>query len=128
MSDTRIERDSMGELRVPQEALYGAQTQRAVNNFPISHQPMPAQFIRAADASTGAIRPGDAAFWLQVIEQQTELAGDSYRLIVAIEDSCEVSVGEQTVTARQGQAVAITPEERTARISTSGRAIAAVAA
>ena len=47
MSDTRIERDSMGELHVPQEALYGAQTQRAVNNFPISHQPMPAQFIRA---------------------------------------------------------------------------------
>ena len=47
MSDTRIERDSMGELHVPQEALYGAQTQRAVNNFPISHQPMPAQYIRA---------------------------------------------------------------------------------
>ncbi len=32
----RIERDSMGELQVPQEALYGAQTQRAVQNFPIS--------------------------------------------------------------------------------------------
>ena len=47
MSNTRIERDSMGELHVPAEALYGAQTQRAVNNFPISHQRMPAQFIRA---------------------------------------------------------------------------------
>ncbi|WP_338476481.1 class II fumarate hydratase [Pseudomonas khavaziana] len=47
MSNTRIERDSMGELKVPAEALYGAQTQRAVNNFPISHQRMPAQFIRA---------------------------------------------------------------------------------
>ena len=47
MSNTRIERDSMGELQVPTEALYGAQTQRAVNNFPISHQRMPAQFIRA---------------------------------------------------------------------------------
>lgn len=47
MSNTRIERDSMGELHVPADALYGAQTQRAVNNFPISHQPMPAQFIRA---------------------------------------------------------------------------------
>ena len=88
----------------------------------------PAQFIRAANAGTGAIRPDGAAFWLQVIEQTTELAGDSYRLIVAIEDSCEVSVGEQTITARQGQAVAITPEEKTARISTSGRAVAAVAA
>ena len=45
--NTRIERDSMGELQVPAEALYGAQTQRAVNNFPISYQRMPAQFIRA---------------------------------------------------------------------------------
>ncbi len=47
MSNTRIERDSMGELQVPTEALYGAQTQRAVNNFPISQLRMPAQFIRA---------------------------------------------------------------------------------
>ncbi|MDF2643742.1 MAG: fumarate hydratase [Pseudomonas sp.] len=47
MSDTRIERDSMGELQVPAEALYGAQTQRAVDNFPISGQRMPKQFIRA---------------------------------------------------------------------------------
>ncbi len=43
----RIERDSMGELEVPAEALYGAQTQRAVNNFPISGIPMPREFIRA---------------------------------------------------------------------------------
>ncbi|WP_370298260.1 class II fumarate hydratase [Pontibacterium sp.] len=47
MSTTRIERDSMGELDVPTDALYGAQTQRAVNNFPISGQPMPEAFIRA---------------------------------------------------------------------------------
>jgi len=43
----RIERDSMGELQVPADALYGAQTQRAVNNFPISGLPMPRGFIRA---------------------------------------------------------------------------------
>lgn len=47
MSSTRIEKDSMGELQVPTEALYGAQTQRAVNNFNISGQTMPAAFIRA---------------------------------------------------------------------------------
>ena len=47
MSNTRIERDSMGELQVPEQALYGAQTQRAVDNFPISGQRMPAAFIRA---------------------------------------------------------------------------------
>ncbi|MBB3182771.1 fumarate hydratase class II [Halomonas fontilapidosi] len=47
MGDHRIERDSMGELEVPSEALYGAQTQRALNNFPVSGQPMPAAFIHA---------------------------------------------------------------------------------
>ena len=46
-SETRIEQDSMGELAVPAEALYAAQTQRAVDNFPVSGQPMPAPFIRA---------------------------------------------------------------------------------
>ena len=47
MSDFRIERDSMGELKVPADALYGAQTQRAVQNFPISGLRMPREFIRA---------------------------------------------------------------------------------
>ena len=42
-SNTRIERDSLGEIHVPADALYGAQTQRAVDNFPISGlKPMPA--------------------------------------------------------------------------------------
>ena len=43
----RTERDSMGELKVPADALYGAQTQRAVDNFPISNLRMPRAFIRA---------------------------------------------------------------------------------
>jgi len=43
----RIEHDSMGELQVPAEALWGAQTQRAVQNFPVSGQRMPRAFIRA---------------------------------------------------------------------------------
>ena len=47
MSQFRIERDSMGELKVPADALYGAQTQRAVDNFPISGLAMPREFIRA---------------------------------------------------------------------------------
>src|SRR5688572_6112952 len=43
MSDFRIEKDSLGEVRVPSGALYGAQTQRAVDNFPISGlKPYPA--------------------------------------------------------------------------------------
>src|SRR5690349_18717010 len=44
---TRIERDSMGEMEVPADAYYGASTQRAVLNFPISGQRFPRQFIRA---------------------------------------------------------------------------------
>ena len=43
----RTEHDSMGDLQVPADALWGAQTQRAVQNFPISGRPMPRGFIRA---------------------------------------------------------------------------------
>ena len=43
----RTERDSMGEVKVPRDAYYGAQTQRAVENFPISGIGFPPQFIRA---------------------------------------------------------------------------------
>lgn len=43
----RTERDSLGELQLPSTALYGAQTQRAIDNFPISGIPMPRSFIRA---------------------------------------------------------------------------------
>lgn len=45
--DYRIERDSLGEMRVPAQALYGAQTQRAVENFPISGLRFPRGFIEA---------------------------------------------------------------------------------
>jgi fumarate hydratase, class II len=44
---TRIERDSMGEMRVPEGALYGASTQRAVQNFPVSGRPVHTDIIRA---------------------------------------------------------------------------------
>ncbi|WP_282145315.1 class II fumarate hydratase [Alteromonas stellipolaris] len=46
MTNTRTESDSMGELEVPSDALYGAQTQRAINNFPVSGERMPLTFIR----------------------------------------------------------------------------------
>jgi len=47
MDDFRIERDSMGEVRLPSRAYYGAQTQRAVENFPISGQMLPPALIHA---------------------------------------------------------------------------------
>src|SRR5947209_18681475 len=46
-SDGRTEKDAMGEVRVPAWALWAAQTQRAVDNFPISGLRFPRQFIRA---------------------------------------------------------------------------------
>jgi fumarate hydratase class II len=47
MSEFRVEKDSMGEVKVPARAYYGAQTQRAVENFPISGQPLPDRLIQA---------------------------------------------------------------------------------
>ena len=77
--DTRIERDSMGELEVPADALWGAQTQRAVNNFRISGTPMPAPFITAlarvkwaaagANAELGLMPSGRAVAIQQAAQQ-----------------------------------------------------------
>jgi fumarate hydratase class II len=47
MSESRVEKDSMGEVRVPSSAYYGAQTQRAVDNFPISGIRFSRRFIQA---------------------------------------------------------------------------------
>ena len=47
MTDTRIEKDSMGTMDVPAAALYGAQTARALANFPISGLRFPRPFLRA---------------------------------------------------------------------------------
>jgi len=51
---TRLERDTMGEMEVPADAYYGASTQRAVVNFPISGIRMPRRFIRALGLIKGA--------------------------------------------------------------------------
>ena len=72
MSNTRIERDSMGELHVPEAALYGAQTQRAVDNFPVSHQRMPAQFIRALILAKAAAAKANVA-----LEQISDAQGNA---------------------------------------------------
>ncbi|MEX2476409.1 class II fumarate hydratase [Marinobacter sp.] len=82
MSDFRTEKDSLGEVQVPADALWGAQTQRAIENFPVSGQPMPAAFIvavakikrAAAEANTSLglldsdLRDGIVDACLQVID------------------------------------------------------------
>ena len=65
--ETRIERDSLGEMHVPADALWGASTQRAVENFPISGERFPRVFLRAlgllkraaadANAALGVLEP-----------------------------------------------------------------------
>jgi len=87
MSDKafRIEKDSMGELKVPADALWGAQTQRAVDNFPISGLAMPRQFIEAlglvkwaaagANAELGLIK-SDIAIAIQ--KSALAVAGGDY--------------------------------------------------
>jgi len=47
MTEHRIESDSMGEMQVPVDAMYGASTARAVENFPVSGLRFPREFIRA---------------------------------------------------------------------------------
>jgi fumarate hydratase class II len=71
MAEFRTEHDSMGELKVPAKALYGAQTQRAIDNFPISGLHLPRSFIRAlglikaaaaeANLALGHLKKGQAA-------------------------------------------------------------------
>ena len=67
MTTHRTERDSMGELDVPIDALWGAQTQRAIDNFPISAQPMPAAFIRALGLIKSAC--AEANLELELLDQ-----------------------------------------------------------
>ena len=82
MSNTRIERDSMGELHVPEAALYGAQTQRAVDNFPVSHQRMPAQFIRALILAKAAAAKANVALW-QISDAQGNAIVEATQILLA---------------------------------------------
>jgi fumarate hydratase class II len=63
-TSSRIERDSMGELEVPAQALWGAQTQRAVQNFPISGLTLPRTFIAALGLVKQAAARANAALAL----------------------------------------------------------------
>jgi len=79
---TRIEKDSMGEMSVPESALYGASTQRAVLNFPISGYRFSRPYIRAlglikwaaaqANADLGLLDSHRCAFIVQAAEEVLE--------------------------------------------------------
>ena len=78
----RIERDSMGEMRVPAGALYGASTQRAVENFPISDLRFPRLFIRAL----GMIKRAAAAVNVDLGLMQPDMAQAIERAAKEVED------------------------------------------
>ena len=80
----RIEHDSMGELEVPADALWGAQTQRAVNNFPISGLTMPRQFIAALGLVKWAAAGANAE--LGLIKNDVAIAIQKASLAVAAGD------------------------------------------
>lgn len=64
MSEFRTEKDSLGDVKVPANALWGAQTQRAIDNFPVSGQPMPARFIVAVAQIKWAAAQANASLGL----------------------------------------------------------------
>jgi fumarate hydratase class II len=83
MQEFRVERDSMGEMKVPAAAYYGAQTQRAVDNFPVSGQPMPPEFVHALGSIKAAAARVNAELGL--------LDAERARLIE--QAACEVAAG-----------------------------------
>jgi fumarate hydratase class II len=80
-SSYRVERDSMGELQVPADALWGAQTQRAVQNFPISGLTMPRAFIGALGLIKQAAARANTR--LELLESETARAIDAAAAEVA---------------------------------------------
>ena len=80
-SSFRTERDSMGELKVPAEALWGAQTQRAVENFPISGLTMPREFIAALGLVKQAAARANRG--LKLLDERTADAVDTAAAEVA---------------------------------------------
>lgn len=84
-NEYRIEHDSLGEIRVPKDALYAAQTQRAVENFSISSLRFPRQFIRAIGLIKGAaaavnlaLEKIDAEMAAAIQSVSTEIADGTY--------------------------------------------------
>ncbi|TMB56034.1 MAG: class II fumarate hydratase, partial [Chloroflexi bacterium] len=70
--ETRVEHDSMGEVQVPADARWGATTQRAVENFPISGQPIDAELIHALGLIKAAAANVNAT--LGVLDGETSVA------------------------------------------------------
>jgi len=87
VTETRTEKDPLGPLEVPADAYFGVQTQRAINNFPISGRRPDVALVRAAvqvkkaaaraNGQTGRLEPHIAAAIIQAADEILGLAGDA---------------------------------------------------
>jgi fumarate hydratase class II len=80
-AEFRIEHDSMGEVRVPREALWRAQTQRAVENFPISGQPLEPPLIHALAYIKAAAARTNAELGSLTTEQADAITAATQRIV-----------------------------------------------
>ncbi|WP_322520957.1 class II fumarate hydratase [Guyparkeria halophila] len=85
-SAERIEHDSLGEVRLPADALYGPQTQRAVDNFPISGRPMPVAFIDALCRLKAACARGNQALGTMEAARGEAIVAVVDRLVAGLAD------------------------------------------
>jgi fumarate hydratase class II len=81
MTEYRTERDSLGEVQVPATALWGAQTQRAVENFPVSGQPLPPAFIKAVVRVKRAAAEANASLGLLDMPERDAIVRACDRLL-----------------------------------------------
>src|SRR2546428_13011330 len=79
--ETRTERDSMGEMQVAADAYFGASTQRAVLNFPISDLRFPRQFIRALGQLKQAAAQTNAALGTVDVQVTEAIVSDAQEVI-----------------------------------------------
>jgi len=82
----RIEKDSMGEVKVPDDAYYGASTQRAVDNFPVSDLRFNRRMIEALGLIKGGAAPVNLSLGLITEEQATAIAQAAEEVIEGVHD------------------------------------------
>lgn len=90
MKEYRIENDSMGELKVPSSSYYGAQTMRAIQNFPISDLKFQDSFIKAL--AQIKLSAAEANFKLNLLEEKHKHA-----IVSACEDIIEGKMNDQFI-------------------------------
>ena len=106
MKEYRIENDSMGELKVPSSSYYGAQTMRAIQNFPISDLKFQDSFIKAL--AQIKLSAAEANFKLNLLEERHKHA-----IVSACEDIIEGKMNDSKAAKRKVYSMFSCTKERT---------------